>query len=251
MANSGKIYFASDFHLGIPDWNSSREREKQIVQWLDAIKHDAAQLFLVGDVFDFWFEYEQAVPKGFVRVLGKLAELRDHGIPVHFFTGNHDLWTFGYLQKELGVEVHDQPLQTELMGKEFLIGHGDGLGPKDRGYKLLKHIFASPACQWAFKWLHPDIGIRMAHKWSMKSRYAEEGTIDDFRGEEDEWLIQYCRRKLGQQQIDYFIFGHRHMPIDYRLNANSRYINLGDWINYRSYAVFNGNQLAIKYFRHC
>ncbi|PSR04032.1 MAG: UDP-2,3-diacylglucosamine hydrolase [Bacteroidetes bacterium SW_11_45_7] len=249
MTKGTKIYFASDFHLGIPDWQSSRKREQKIVRWLEWIRNDAEELFLAGDVFDFWFEYRHAVPKGFVRLLGKIAELRDSGIPVHFFTGNHDLWTFGYLQDELGVDVHHHPLRTALKGKQFLIGHGDGLGPKDKGYKLLKKVFANDACQRAFRLLHPDIGINIANKWSLKSRYAEEGVIDDFRGEEDEWLIQYCRYKLGHDDIDYFIFGHRHIPIDYRLNPNSRYINLGDWINYYSYAVFDGQQLAIQFFQ--
>lgn len=249
MAKGTNIYFASDFHLGIPDQQSSRKREQKVVQWLETIREDVEELFLVGDVFDFWFEYKQAIPKGYVRLLGKIAELTDSGIPVHFFTGNHDLWTFGYLQNELGVQVYHQPLRRELKGKQFLIGHGDGLGPKDKGYKLLKKVFANETCQRAFRLVHPDIGIKIANKWSLKSRYAEEGIIDDFRGEEDEWLIQYCRHKLAHDDIDYFIFGHRHMPIDYRLNANSRYINLGDWINYYSYAVFDGQQLAIAYFQ--
>lgn len=251
MATTGKIYFASDFHLGIPNWENSRQRENRIIHWLEEIREDAEMLFLVGDLFDFWFEYKKTVPKGFVRLLGKLAELRDNGLPIHFFTGNHDLWTFGYLQKELGIEVHHEPLRTELKGKQFLIGHGDGLGPKDQGYKLLKKLFANRACQIAFGWLHPDIGIKIAQKWSMKSRFAEEETIDDFRGEEDEWLIQYCRRKLENDQIDYFLFGHRHLPIDYRLTANSRYINLGDWIKYNSYAVFDGQTLALQFFKDC
>jgi UDP-2,3-diacylglucosamine pyrophosphatase LpxH len=171
MSNETKnIYFASDFHLGAPNHESSLIREKSIVSWLDHIKDDAAEIYLVGDLFDFWFEYKRAIPKGFVRLQGKIAELTDKGIPVHIFTGNHDMWIFDYLPKELGVSLFRKPIEREFFGKRYLIGHGDGLGPGDRGYKFLKKVFANKFCQWCFARLHPNFGIWLADKSSKTSR---------------------------------------------------------------------------------
>ncbi len=246
----GKIYFASDFHLGIDARHTSVERERQIVRWLDMIKTDAAEIYLVGDVFDFWFEYATVVPKGYVRLLGKLAELRDMGIPIYFFIGNHDMWMFRYFEEEFDIPIYRKPIVRELLGKTFFIGHGDGLGPGDHGYKFIKKVFANPVCQWLFARLHPNFGIRLANFWSHKSR--ESNKIEtEFYGEDKERLIAYANRKLDQKYADYYIFGHRHLPIDYTLkNEKSRYINLGEWMNYNSYAVFDGEDLEIKFFEN-
>lgn len=244
-----KIYFASDFHLGAPDAATSLQREKLIVQWLDEIKKDAQEIFLVGDVFDFWFEYKTAVPKGFVRLLGKLAEISDAGIPIHYFTGNHDMWVFDYLPKQIGVTIYRASIEREFNGKKFLIGHGDGLGPGDAGYKFIKKVFANKVCQWLFARLHPNFGIGLANYWSGKSRSHTELTDEKFLGEDKEWLIIYCKEVLQKQQFDYFIFGHRHLPLDIQLNKNSRYINLGEWIKYTSYGVFDGEKMELKYFK--
>lgn len=242
------IYFLSDFHLGVPDHASSLKREKRIVRFLSGIKDDAAAVFIVGDLFDFWYEYKKVVPKGFVRILGKMAELTDSGIPLYFFVGNHDMWMSGYFENELSIPVYYEPKDFEFNGKKFLIGHGDGLGPGDRGYKFLKKIFRNKACQWMFGLLPPYIGMGIAH-WSSKSSRAATGEDDaQFLGEDKEWLISYCREVLQQKHYDFFIFGHRHLPIDFALNGGSRYINLGDWIRYNSYAVFNGQHLELKYF---
>ncbi len=251
MPFSGKIYFASDLHLGVPDKLSSSQRERLFVLWLDEIKKDAKEIFIIGDIFDFWHEYYTVVPKGFIRIQGKIAEICDSGITVHIFTGNHDLWMFGYFEKELGVEVHKQAIQREFNGKKFFIGHGDGLGPKDYGYKFIKKVFSNRACQFFFKWLHPDVGVRIANYFSYKSRFQDAGRkkpAEEFRGEENEWLIQYCKRKLERQHFDFFIFGHRHLPLDIPVNGNSRYINTGDWLDYNSYAVFDGENLKLKYY---
>ncbi|MEM1319105.1 MAG: UDP-2,3-diacylglucosamine diphosphatase [Bacteroidota bacterium] len=249
MSNK-KIYFASDFHLGVDARLSSRERERQIVRWLDSIRHDAEALYLVGDLFDFWFEYQSVVPKGYVRLLGKLAELRDAGLPIYFFTGNHDMWMFSYFEEELDIPIYRQPIVRELKGKRFFIGHGDGLGPGDHGYKLIKKVFASKLCQWLFARLHPNFGTFMATYWSGRSREANHEEAK-FLGPDKEWLIAYAHRKLEQQDIDFFIFGHRHLPIDYMLNnGKSRYINLGEWMNYNSYAVFDGEELQLKFFEN-
>jgi len=246
-----KVYFASDFHLGVDARRTSKERERQIVRWLNNIQDDAAAIYLVGDVFDFWFEYQSVVPKGYVRLLGKLAELRDKGVPIYFFTGNHDMWVFRYFEEELGIPTYRAPIRREIMGKRFLIGHGDGLGPGDRGYKLLKRVFADRTCQWLFERLHPNFGIGMAHFWSNKSRAADKPELGTFLGEENEWLIAYANRKVEQEAIDFFIFGHRHLPIDYTLkNGSSRYINLGEWMYANSYAVFDGHDVQLKFFEN-
>jgi UDP-2,3-diacylglucosamine hydrolase len=249
MPSSGKIYFASDLHLGTPDEICSAAREKLFVQWLEEVRTDASEIFILGDIFDFWHEYQLVIPKGFVRIQGKIAELCDAGIRVHVFTGNHDLWMFGYLEKELGVILHKQPIEREFGGKKFFIGHGDGLGPGDHGYKFIKKVFNNPVCQFCFRWLHPDVGVRIANYFSRKSRYGNGAKVlEQFKGEEKEWLIKYSKRKLEKQHFDFFIFGHRHLPLDIKLGA-SRYINTGDWLDYNSYAVFDEGNLELKYFQ--
>jgi UDP-2,3-diacylglucosamine hydrolase len=243
-----KIYFLSDFHLGAPDYKSSLEREKKIVRFLDTAMQDAAAIFIVGDLFDFWYEYRTVVPKGYVRILGKMASITDSGIPVYFFVGNHDMWMKGYFEKELNIPVYFEPQTFEFNNKKFYIGHGDGLGPGDHGYKFIKKIFRNPFCQWLFGILPPAAGVGLANYFSRSSRAATGQTEGNFLGEEKEWLISYCKEILQQQPFDYFIFGHRHLPIDFTLSNNSRYINLGDWIQYDSYAVFDGSNLELKYY---
>tara|TARA_R110002012_G_scaffold14093_1_gene59154 strand:+ start:9271 stop:10023 length:753 start_codon:yes stop_codon:yes gene_type:complete len=243
-----KIYFASDNHLGAPTAEASRPREQKFVTWLDEIKGDAAAIFLMGDLFDFWFEYKTVVPKGFTRTLGKLAEITDSGIPVHFFVGNHDLWMNGYFQEELGIPVYHKPQEYTFNNKTFLIGHGDGLGPGDNGYKRMKKIFKNPVFKWLFKWLHPDIGVKIAQYLSVKNKLISGDDDAKFLGEDNEWLVQYCKRKLETKHSDYFIFGHRHLPLEIDLNKNSKYVNLGDWIQYYTYGVFDGENLELKTF---
>ncbi|HMG82362.1 MAG TPA: UDP-2,3-diacylglucosamine diphosphatase [Ferruginibacter sp.] len=249
ISNNKKIYFLSDFHLGAPNAEVSLVREKKIVQFLDEIKHDAEQIFIVGDLFDFWYEYKKVVPRGYVRILGKLAELTDNGIIIHFFVGNHDMWMTDYFQKELNIPVYFEPKTFAFNNKKFLIGHGDGLGPGDAGYKFIKKIFRNKFCQWLFGVLPPSVGIGIAHYFSNRSRSREDSNIEVFLGEGEEWLLIYSKEVLQKEHFDYFIFGHRHLPIDFSLSANSRYINLGEWINYNSYAVFDGNNLELKYYK--
>jgi UDP-2,3-diacylglucosamine hydrolase len=242
-----KIYFLSDFHLGAPDYQKSLEREKYIVSFLKQARTDAAHIFIVGDIFDFWYEYKTVVPKGYTRLLGTLAEITDNGIPVTFFVGNHDMWMKNYFQDELNIPVYYHPQEYEFNGKHFYIGHGDGLGPGDHSYKFLKKIFRNKACQWLFGVLHPTWGIGLANYFSRKSRAATGSSDEIFLGEDKEWLITYSREVLQSKHVDYFIFGHRHLPIDFKLNDVSRYINLGDWIRYNSYGVFDGNDMALKF----
>jgi UDP-2,3-diacylglucosamine hydrolase len=243
-----KIYFLSDFHLGVPNRTESLEREKAIVRFLHEAAKDETDIFLVGDLFDFWFEYRHVVPKGHVRLLGKLAELSDSGIRLHFFMGNHDMWVKQYFQQELGMQVYSQPTRFSFNGKTFLVGHGDGQGPGDHSYKLLKKIFRNPICQWVFGILPPAVGMGLAQYFSRKSRLADKSYEEKFLGEDKEWLIIYAKEILRHTPTDYFIFGHRHLPIDFTLQPGSRYINLGEWLRYRSYACFDGSHLSLKYF---
>lgn len=233
-----KVYFASDQHLGAPTAKASLPREKKFVAWLDEVKKDAEVIFLVGDLFDFWFEYKTVVPKGFVRVLGKLAEIRDAGIPIYFFVGNHDLWMRDYFEKELNIPVYYEPHEFEINSKLFLIGHGDGLGPGDKSYKRMKKVFTFPLFQWMFRWMHPDWGMKLGQYMSVKNKMISGDEDAKFLGNENEWLYKYCQRKLTQKHYDYFVFGHRHLPLDIELNEKSRYINLGDWIQYFTYGKF-------------
>lgn len=249
MKTNKKIYFASDFHLGVPSHETSLIREKRIVKWLDEIKTDAEEIYLMGDLFDFWFEYKYTVPKGFIRLLGKMAEIVDSGIPITLFTGNHDMWMFDYLPKEIGVTIHRDPLTRIYNNKKFYLGHGDGLGPGDHGYKFIKKIFANPICQWLFERLHPNFALRIANYWSHKSRISNAPKDKQFKGEDGEWLVSYSKDVLKKEHFDYFIFGHRHLPLDIKLNETSRYVNLGEWVNYNTYAVFDGERLELKYYK--
>src|SRR5215467_2947465 len=240
-----KIYFLSDFHLGAPSPSSSLEREKRLVRFLQEIKDDAAEIFIVGDLFDFWYEYRTVVPKGYTRILGTLADLTDSGISVHFFVGNHDMWMKGYFEEELHIPVYHEAQKFERKGKKFLIGHGDGLGPGDHGYKFIKKIFRNKFCQWLFGILPPAAGVGLANYLSRRSRAVTGQSEEQFLGGENEWLIVYCKEILQKDFYDYFIFGHRHLPIDFDLGKGSRYINLGDWIRYDTYAVLNGPDLVL------
>lgn len=244
-----KIYFASDAHLGAPTIHNPREHEKRFVAWLDSIKSSAREIYLMGDIFDFWFEYRHAVPRGHTRFLGKLAELTDMGIPVHFFTGNHDIWIFDYLPAETGVTVHTEPYLPIIDNKQFFLAHGDGLTAYEKNYSRLKAIFTNRLAQKLFSWLHPDIGVSLARFWSRKSRENNQNTDSaTFKGEENEWLIEFAKKKLQSRHFDFFVFGHRHVAIDLPLNPKSRIIYLGDWINIFSYAEWDGEKLSLKYF---
>ena len=248
MSNTGKkIYFISDFHLGAPTSEESLIRERKICQWLETIKADVSILFILGDVFDFWFEYRHVVPKGYVRILGKLAEIADKGIPIYLFTGNHVMWMFDYLPKELGIKLYRQPEEFNFDNRKFLIGHGDGLGPGDHGYKFIKKVFANKFCQWLFARLHPNFGISLANFWSRKSRQHTGHHDAKYLGDDKEYLVQYIIETEKTKHFDYYIFGHRHLPIDKQIES-SHYINLGDWLSYFTYAEWDGSKLSLKKF---
>lgn len=249
MLPNKKIYFASDFHLGVPTYEKSLAREKRIIKWLESIEHDAQEIFLLGDVFDFWFEYKNAIPKGFVRILGKIASLTDNGIKVHWFLGNHDMWIFDYIPKELGVELHSSEIECTFNGKLFFIGHGDGLGPGDNGYKFIKKVFRAKFFQWCFARLHPNFGIGMANFWSRSSRKKTGDADAVFYGEDKEMLIQFCKDKVKEKEYDFFMFGHRHYPMDIKITESSRYINTGDWFKKDTYAVFDGEKMELLEFK--
>lgn len=242
------IYFLSDFHLGTPNPEASLVREKKVIRFLDSVHADAAEIFIVGDMFDFWYEYKYVVPKGYVRLLGKLATLTDAGIKIHFFVGNHDMWMRSYFQTELNIPVYFEPKEFIFNNKNFLVGHGDGLGPGDKKYKFLKKIFRNPVCQWLFGIVPPGIGMGLANYFSNKSRDATPVKERSFMGEDNEWLITYCKEVLQKKQYDYFVFGHRHLPIDFDLKNSSRYINIGDWISHFTYAVWDGETMKLEQF---
>lgn len=246
MTTHKNIYFSSDQHFGAPTFEKSKIREQKFVKWLDSIKNDAEVIFLLGDLFDFWFEYKKVVPKGFVRVLGKLAELRDSGIQIHFFVGNHDLWMRDYFETELNIPIYYKPKEFTFNNKTFLIGHGDGLGPGDNGYKRMKKVFTNPISKWFYRWLHPDIGMRLAQYLSIKNKLISGEEDVKYLGEENEWLVQYCKKKLTEKHYDFFLFGHRHLPLELAIAKNSKYINTGDWITHFTYAEFDGNELRLK-----
>ena len=243
-----KIYFASDFHLGVPDHAVSLAREKRVVQWLDTIRHDAQAIFLLGDIFDFWFEYKRAIPRGFIRLQGKLAELRDRGMPIYFFTGNHDMWMFDYFPTELGIPVFRDLVLLRTGDQKILIGHGDGLGPGDATYKILKRVFNSKVCQWLFARLHPNFGMAIANYWSKSSRIANMKREENFKSEETEFLLTWCRETEAKQHHDYYIFGHRHLPLDLPVGTASRYINTGEWVHFNTYATLHGGGVTLSTF---
>jgi len=239
------IYFLSDFHLGAPNIQTSKEREARIVKWLDEVEEYSAEIYLLGDVFDFWFEYRHAVPKGYTRLLGKLASMADKGIKLHYFTGNHDMWVFDYFPNEIGCQVYKDPIIRVINGKRFYIAHGDGLGPGDHGYKFIKKVFANPICQWLFRWMHPDLGIPLANYFSKRSRIATGDSDEKYLGDDQEWLVQYCKQLQEKDSFDYMIFGHRHLPLDMIIDGKGRYINLGEWIKHDTYAVFDGTDMKL------
>lgn len=240
-----KVYFASDFHLGTPDPKASLEREKRILEWLGQIEQDAQAIFFLGDQFDFWFEFEYVVPKGFVRFLGKLAELREKQISLYFFTGNHDMWMFDYFPKEFSIPIIRRPLQLQIGRIKMLIGHGDGLGPGDYKYKFLKLFFNSKLCQRLFAFLHPWVGFTVATKWSRSSRAANTKMDEKFLGNKERIWI-FCQETEKIEHHDFYIFGHRHLVMDLPVGANSRYVNLGEWVTGSTYAVFDGTSLDLR-----
>lgn len=249
LKKNKKIYFASDFHLGLPAFSREQEiiREQKIIRWLDSIENNAQALFLVGDIFDFWFEYKHVVPKGFIRFFGKIAQMIDRGIPVYFFTGNHDVWMFRYFQEELGVKVFRKTTEIRINNASFLIAHGDGLGPGDAFYKILKKIFTNKFTQWLFNWIHPDIGIGLGRRWSKSSRIRKLGMDEEFLGEK-EFLVQFCKKEEIKNHHDFYIFGHRHLPVAIDINDNSKYYNLGEWVHYFTFGEFDGERFELKTF---
>ncbi|GLR18791.1 UDP-2,3-diacylglucosamine diphosphatase [Portibacter lacus] len=251
MEKKDAIYFVSDFHLGTDGKLTSKERERKLVRFLDSITHDAETIYLLGDIFDYWFEYNRVIPKGYVRLLGKLANLKDAGVNIEFFTGNHDIWMFKYFEEELDIPIHREPLFVEHDGKKFILAHGDGLGPGDRSYKMIKKVFTNPFLQKLYSTIHPNIGLRLMRKFSSKSRENSDLEELKFLGADREWLVQFCESYIEESEIDYFVFGHRHLPIDYKLSNNhSRYINLGDWLNHFSYAKFKNSKLDLLFFEN-
>lgn len=248
MQNSKKIYFASDFHLGYPDKDKSREREKRLVRWLDTIKDDAAEIYLLGDIFDFWYEYTWVVPRGFIRFIGKLAELTDRGIPIYIFTGNHDVWYKDYFPKEVGVNLASKPIIKEWNGKRFFLHHGHALGKYDKGMIFLHKVFTNKFLQFCFSRIHPNFAFWFAHRWSHKSREAGMYEANTYLGDDKEYLVLFAKEVLQKEHFDFFVFGHRHLALDKEVGIGSHCINLGNWITRSSYGVWDGETFSLKEF---
>jgi UDP-2,3-diacylglucosamine hydrolase len=246
LADKNKIYFISDIHLGLYPPEKSIIRERLLVDWLNTIKDDAAELYMLGDIFDFWHEYKHVVPRGFTRFLGKIAELADRGIKLHYFTGNHDIWVYDYLPAEIGMILYRHHVTRDLNGKRFYIGHGDGIGPGDKSYKLMKWGFTNSLLQWLFARIHPNASMAFGKRWSKSSRYAKGIVAEPYRGDDQEIQVVFARNALVKEHFDYFIFGHRHIPFDVHIGNGSRVVNLGDWINNFTYAVWDGQELMLK-----
>ncbi len=240
-----KIYFASDLHLGFPNDEASLVREKNFIAWLDHIKEDAQHIFLLGDIFDFWFDYKYVVPRGFIRFQGKLAELVDSGVPITFFTGNHDMWMFDYFPEQLNIPVYYKPVELQYGNLKMLIGHGDGLGPGDHSYKFLKKIFTNPLCQWLFGVLNPNIGMWIAHTWSKGKKHKKMNKGLKYFGE-NEYIYQFCKEYHAKSLCDFYLFGHRHIPYLLQVDEQSQYLNIGDWVAHSTFAVCDGNTVKLK-----
>ncbi len=248
MAEKGKIYFVSDVHLGAPAFDNNHQRELLFARWLDSINNDVQALYLMGDIFDFWWEYKKVVPRGYTRILGRIANLTDRGVPVYFFPGNHDLWVFDYLPAELGVAIYRNEIITEIAGKKFFLAHGDGLDASDKGYNLLKKIFTNKKLQWLYSRLHPNFALMLAHKWSKSSRTAKIGREEEFNINND-GIYNFALSYLKIEPIDYFIFGHRHQMVDKSIAPESRFVLLGDWITNFSYGVFDGEKFKLLKYK--
>lgn len=240
-----KIFFVSDFHLGLAAGTDPLDREKRVVRWLETISSEARELFLLGDIFDFWWEYKSVVPKGFTRFLGAVSNISDSGIPVHFFGGNHDMWVGNYLSDECGMILHSKPLITTIDNKSFYLAHGEGLGTSDPGYRILLALFRNRPLRAIYSAIHPSIGMWLGHKWSYDSRLGK-GISLDFMGEEKEELFIHSKKILKTEHIDYFIYGHRHLPMSYKLSQGAVITILGDWVTDGSFAEWDGKELALR-----
>lgn len=241
-------YFLSDFHLGARYFEEPRETERRVVDFLDSIKGDAKEVYLLGDILDYWFEYRYVVPRGFTRFFGKIAELTDLGVKVYWFIGNHDIWIFDYLPNELGVEVIDGEVTKKIDGKVFFLAHGDGVGKQPRSFRMLRSLFRNRLCQKLYSAIHPRWTIPFALSWSNSSRKGDD-EYPEYKGEENEFLEIFANDYLKSHKVDYFVFGHRHIMLDKKLQGGATLVVLGDWLHYCSYAVWDGNNLALKSFQ--
>ena len=244
------IYIISDAHLGSWAIPHQRMQERRLVRFLDDIKHKAYAVYLLGDMFDFWYEWKYAVPKGYTRFLGKISELTDMGVEVHYFTGNHDIWMYGYLEEECGVIMHHQALTTDIMGKTFFMAHGDGLGDPDRKFKFISRMFHNKVCQRLFSTLHPRWSMWFGLTWAKHSRMKRaDGKEEPYKGEDREFLIQYTKEYMKTHpDIDYYIYGHRHIELDMMLSRKSRMMIIGDWIWQFTYVVFDGEHIFLEQY---
>jgi UDP-2,3-diacylglucosamine hydrolase len=243
------VYFASDAHLGLDIFENPIDTERRLVRWMDSIKDSAKAIYFVGDMFDYWFEYKDVVPKGYSRFIGKMAELSDNGVEIHIFTGNHDIWMFGYFEKELGAIVHHKELITEIDGKKFYIAHGDGLGDPSISVRILRKFFRNKPCQALYKTIHPRLTVPLGYAWSRHNRKKKIGLKSEkYLGEKQEYLVEFAKKHAQDNDIDFYVFGHRHIVLDLLITPKQRVAILGDWIQNFSYGMWDGNNFSVEYF---
>ena len=248
MAEDKKVYFISDLHLGAQYFADPKAKERAVVRWLDSVRHTAADIYLLGDILDYWYEYRYVVPRGYVRFLGKLAELSDAGVRIHWFIGNHDIWIFDYLPSELGIEVIDGSVERDILGKRFFLTHGDGVGRHGLVFTAMRGLFRNRFCQFLFAAIHPRWTIPFAHGWSRQSRqsHAECCKVPE---KAVRCLHEFAEEYSAEHpEIDYFIFGHLHILEDRKLRGGAHMVVLGDWIGLNSYAEFDGDSLVLRSF---
>jgi len=236
-------YFVADAHLGQGTPESNREREHDLLRLFDVVRGERAALYVAGDLFDFWFEYGHTIPKRYVAVLQRLGELRRAGLPVTYVGGNHDFWIGDYLRRELDVAFTDESLPLTIQGRRILLAHGDGMGPGDRGYKLLKRVLRNGVARRLFRWIHPDIGIPLA---TMTSHTSRHHAPRELRGER--WLLETLARPVFHAGFDALVLAHFHVPV-HRRESEGELVVLGDWIEQRSYARLEGGVFRLEDFR--
>ena len=248
MSQRNTTYFISDLHLGA-SYLDTRQSEQKVIDWLNSIKSSAKRLIFLGDILDYWYEYRHVVPRGYIRFFGKLAELSDSGIEIHWFTGNHDIWIFDYLPAELGITLHRTNEVFDIDGHSFFLSHGDEVGERKWSFRFIQWLFRNKVAQWCYSWIHPDLTMILAHKWSSSSRKKNNQKGEKhFRGEKYEPLVRFAKEYIKNNNVEYLIFGHRHILLDLMLTRNNRMVILGDWIKHFSYASFDGENLWIDLF---
>ena len=244
------VYFISDAHLGCRAIEHQRTQQRRLTRFLDQIKDKAEAVYMLGDMFDFWFEYRQVVPRGFTRFLGKVSELTDSGVEVHWFVGKHDMWMTDYLECECGVTIHREPCLVEIYGKEFYLSHGHhvDIAPGDWRTRLMFRMFESTFVRRMATLIHPDLFVDFGLNWARHSRMRHMAQGEEpYKGEHDERMVTFAKQYLATHpSVNYFLFGHRHIELDLMLTHECRLLILGEWYSHFTYVSFDGSTLVMN-----